>query len=455
MRMTMVAVVLVWMGAGCGDDGATVTGDASSSETGTSADTTATSAETTTFDSTSPTSTTTTADTTDTGTSTTAGPTTDTTTDTSSSETVDPTTESSSESSSTGEPTQGFGPPVEVELDIDFEPLALVIDDFNGDGVLDLLVTGTSDSVVVGATFLGDGSGGFGAAIDAEIGGCSAFPITGAIDDDASADLFSGTCVDDPVFYLADGDGTFTSTEVLDPWLLAPVRSSRFVDHDVDGDDDLVIVTVGGGDAQLHLATQGDELTWPLTTVSAEVEDIAFDPDGLSIAQLDGEGAGDTLLLDVSSSLAFMIADGAGHQPAVPIDIDIEPTTLIATDLDDDGLDDVIVGSRTGTSVQVVRNDNLTFTADTPLNLVDIAPLDLAAGSWTMPGEIDIAVLDANAPAIVMLAADGADGFMPGDFLGLPSLAVRLLSADLDGDGREDLIAATFASGSVTVFLAE
>lgn len=434
MRPSIVAVVMVSLGAGCGDDGAVATGDDSSSDTGTWADTTFSSVDTT-----SPSTTSTTSDTTTTTTADTSGT------------TEDPSASSESEASSTGDPIAPLGPPLEQALDIDFDPLALALDDLDGDGILDLLITGTSDGTVVGATLLGMGNGGFGDPIDAEVGACSAFPISGAIDDDASADLYFGTCLDDPVFYLAAGDGTFVTTEVLDPWLEPPVRSSRFVDHDDDGDDDLVLLTVGNDDPQLHLATSNGDLTWPLTSTSAALGK-AFDPDGLSIAMLDDDARGDALLLDANSSLAFAIAQDGGYGTATEIVLDLEPTTVTPFDLDDDGDDDLAVASRTSGYLEVLRNDALAFDAQAVLDLGTIAPLELAVARWG-DGGVHIAVLDASAPQVEVLVWDGGEVLTSVDTIELPSLAIRLLHGDLDGDGSMDLVAATFVAGSITVLL--
>ncbi len=432
-------VVTVSLVAACGDDGAVISDDTTSSETGTSAEMTFSTLETT-----SPTSTSTT-DTTTTATSST------TTVDTSGT-TDDPTTEGESESSSTGEPHPPFYPPVELPMGIDFEPLALALDDLDGDGVLDLLVTGTDGGgTVVGASLLGDGFGGFDPPIDAQVGGCSAFPITGSIDDDEAADLYFGNCLTDPVFWSSDGDGTFTATEVLDPWPEPPVRSSRFVDHDADGDQDLVLLTVGNADPELHLATHGDDLTWPLQSSPAATDEPTFDPDGLSIVNLDGDERGDALLLDAENSLAYMLAVDGGHADAVAIATDVSPTTVAPYDLDGDGDDDLVCASRTGGTLQVLSNDALAFAAEQVVDLGDVAPLELAVGRWGN-GNVHVAVLDAGAPHVQVLESDGV-GLDASLSIELPSLAVRLLHGDLNGDGVDDLVAATFAAGSVTVIL--
>jgi hypothetical protein len=51
------------------------------------------------------------------------------------------------------------------------------------------------------------------------------------------------------------------------------------------------------------------------------------------------------------------------------------------------------------------------------------------------------------------LRGDGAGGLGDPQERALPSGAIRVHAADLDGDGFDDLVAATFAAHSVSVLL--
>ncbi len=374
--------------------------------------------------------------------------------------TVDPDSSSGSESgTTTGEPIDPFGEAVEIPLALAFDPLALALEDFDGDGALDLLVTGTSGGVVAGATLLGDGAGGFAAPIDAGVTACSAFPIHGAIDDDGAADLFFGTCSTEAIAYTSNGDGTFAPVELLDGWFLPPVRSSRFVDHDGDGDDDLVMLTVDDmGLPQLHLATNDGALPWSVTTSDMVLAGRpGFDPNALGVVRIDDDAGGDVTMIEVGTTLAYARALApTGHEAPVAVATDIAPSSVGVFDLEDDGLDELLVASRDDEALQLLHNaGDGTFAVDSPLELGDVIPLELALGRFDGDDTHDLAVLDLPTPTIAVYVGLGGGSFELVGPRELPSVAVRLLSGDLGGSAAPDLVAATFANGSITVLLAE
>jgi len=376
--------------------------------------------------------------------------------------TVDPDSSSGDTGTSTGgEPFDPFGPAIEIPLELAFDPIALAMADFDGDGDLDLLVTGTAGGVVAGATLLGDGDGGFGPPIDAGVTACSAFPIFGAIDDDEAVDLFFGTCSTEAIAHTATGDGTFAPVELLDGWFLPPVRSSRFADHDGDGDDDLLMLTVDDlGQVQVHLALHGDTLPWEVTTTDVAVRSRpAFEPNALVAASLSGDALVDVLLVEVDATLVSLRAlSPVGHDDASVLPIDVVPSAVVAQNFYGGGAggrDDLVVASRSEGALQVVHNDDDDgIEPRPPIDLGGLVPLEVVVGRFDDDVYDDFAVLDVAEPSVLAVRGTGG-AYEVGATVELPSPAVRLLAGDLDDDQRPDLVAATFANGSVTVLLAE
>jgi hypothetical protein len=437
--------VVLWA-AGCGDDGAV----AESGSTGTSlGDTSLLTADgdfSGTLDASGPTSLTTVADTSgtdSTGSSSTGSSSTGSSGSTGSSSTgVD--------TSSTGEPVDPFGEPVSAALGVDFLPLALEPGDFDGDGVVDLLITGTDAGSVVGATRLGDGAGGFAAAVDAGITACSAFGVVGRVDDGAADDLFFGVCNGDGVFYGGQPGGAFTGLDVLPDWAGAPVVGSRFGDVDGDGDDDLAVFTTASG-VQLHVATHGAP-PWSVST--RDVDGSAWDdavPNRFRLGDLDGDAMLDAVFVAQGIGVA-VVFDLVDDPVAQPIALGVAPWSVEVVDLESDGDLDLVVSSLDDGALELLTNDGSgDFVGAGSVATGDVDPFEVVFGDFDGDLVLDVAILDDDTAELAYgLGATGLDTFQTRT-LGSP--AIRLHARDLDGNGTDDLVAATFEAGTIEVLL--
>lgn len=420
--------------AGCGDDGAV----AEAGSTGTSlGDTSLLTAEgdfSGTLDATGPTSLTTVAD----------------TSGTSSSTGSSGSSSSGADSSSTGGPVDPFGEPVSVALGVDFLPLALEPGDFDGDGVVDLLITGTDAGTVVGATRRGDGAGGFAAAVDAAITACSAFGVVGRVDDGVADDLFLGVCEGAGVFFGGQPDGAFTALDVLPDWPGAPVVGSRFGDVDGDGDDDLAIFTTADG-VQLHVATHGAP-PWSVST--RDVDGSAWRdlvPSRFRIGDLDGDAMLDAVFVAQGSGVA-VVFDLADDPVAEPLVLGVAPWSAELVDLESDGDLDIVVSSLDDHALQLFANDGSgDFVEAGAIATGDLAPFEVVFGDFDGDLVPDVALLDDDGPEVAYgLAATGL-AMLQTRTLGSP--AIRLHARDVDGNGADDLVAATFEAGTIDVLL--
>jgi hypothetical protein len=431
--------VVLWA-AGCGDDGAV----AESGSTGTSlGDTSLLTADgdfSGTLDASGPTSLTTVADTSGTGSS----------TDSSTGPSGSSGSSSGADTSSTGEPADPFGEPVSAALGVDFLPLALEPGDFDGDGVVDLLITGTDAGTVVGATRLGDGAGGFAAAVDAGITACSAFGVVGRVDVGAADDLFFGVCNGDGVFYGGQPDGAFTALDVLPDWAGAPVVGSRFGDVDGDGDDDLAVFTTADG-VQLHVATHGAP-PWSVST--RDVDGTAWDdavPNRFRLGDLDGDAMLDAVFVAQGIGVA-VVFDLADDPVAQPLALGVAPWSVEVVDLESDGDLDLVVSSLEDHALQVFTNDGSgDFVAAGSVATGDVDPFEVVFGDFDGDLVLDAAILDDDTPELAY--GLGATGLATFQTRTLGSPAIRLHARDLDGNGTDDLVAATFEAGTLEVLL--
>jgi hypothetical protein len=317
----------------------------------------------------------------------------------------------------------------------------LFVGDANEDGRPDALLSGPFGFLVAP----GDGTGRFGEPTLVRAGWTFAVALTD-VDADGHPDLvgavWSGLAVS-----AGRGRGAFAQT----PWLPLPAAypfawTLAAADLDRDGRSDLVafLGTTGvSGAIGVLRAGRGAVDLYPLTAYAA----------GVVVADVDGDHVPDLLVPDYSSYNPLLLrgrGDGT-FDPAVALTA-ITGTSVLVGDVSGDGIADLVaVGHYSGDPIRVAlgRGDRR---------------FDPVVTGTTLPGYDQIALADVDGDGrsdlVLALAAGGGVTFRTYRSLGDGSFAAPVARtvavagaravtlADLDGDGRADLAFVAPATGA-------
>jgi hypothetical protein len=370
-------------------------------------------------------------------------------------------------------------------------PKALLLADLNEDGVLDLVTasgapagSGTGAGMVM--VRLGQGSGGAG---DGSFGAPAYFAagvqlsclVAADFDEDGILDVAAGDDLGQKVVVLLGkgdagvGNGTFAA-----PTAFAAGRRPRSIaagDFDEDGITDLVF-----GD---EAPPNGDQVTVLRGLGAGGVGDGGFAPPvsfpagetmlGLVVADFDEDGISD-LAVTTWSPMGVSVLRGAGTAgagngaflPPVLYPTSLPPFGLVAGDFDEDGITDLAATSHDyevpdGGSVRILRGRGEGGTGDGTFDPEVIHPASrdpsaIVADDFDGDGIVDLAVANTIVDSVTVLLGQGIDDDGDGTFgettsYRAPATPFALASADLNADGRPDLVVAEFSSSEARVFL--
>jgi hypothetical protein len=339
--------------------------------------------------------------------------------------------------------------------------LPRAVADLNRDGKLDLIALSADGKKV--RVLLGNGAGGFAAPRSFSTGSSysdTRFPpslAAGDFNGDHRPDVAVVTSVGVSVLG-GRGNGTLGAPRLY-PTGVEPVGITAG-DFNRDGRDDLAVANFGSQDISVLLADTSGNFRAPPLTVTPRVE-----PTGLAVADLNGDGKNDLVLTNLGSSvLGVLLGNGDGTFQARTVAVPARQTFAVATrDVNRDGKIDIVAAidqPTVGPAVAVLLgNGNGTFqTARTfaiDFGPFDLSPSSLKLGDFNGDGKMDIAVsaqqLGGGADAARVFLGNGNGTFQAGRTLAGGD-AGPLVPADLNGDGKTDLIAAS-AQGGVDVFL--
>ncbi|MBZ5715139.1 FG-GAP-like repeat-containing protein [Nannocystis pusilla] len=327
------------------------------------------------------------------------------------------------------------------------EPSQVIVEDFNGDGHLDIIAAEPNPKKI--HVRLGDGAGGFDAGTGFSVPDNLPRGLTSAdIDGDGDLDVLVRSNAGVTVL-VNNGAGKFINGG---PALAASAAPQALVAADIDGDGDPDFATADGTSHNVSVRWGAAGTTFSAAkTLRAglEVSDIVA-------ADLEGDGQIDLVALNKKSGNVSVFKNLGDRNFArqrtyrVPLD----STWMRVADIDGDDHLDLLVLDPAARSVYVRPGDGAGGFLDAPYHVrLGALPSSMELVDIDHDGNLDLLGVYWEFGKSFLLTATG-DG--AGQFSGVvlqqnASLADDVAAGDLDGDGRRDLVVTLPTSQTIEV----
>ncbi|MBV9959695.1 MAG: VCBS repeat-containing protein [Acidobacteria bacterium] len=313
----------------------------------------------------------------------------------------------------------------------------VAVGDFNGDGKMDVVVTGISSSISGLYSAPGDGQGHLG--LKRFFITYNFVPVSPTVADfngDGKLDVAAGEVSGSRVAIIyGDGTGSFSRMSLFDTGLAGPNSVGGAVDLNGDGRPDLVVANRESNKIQILFNRGHGRMVFSAAyTVGASPRDV-------ETGDFDGDGKTDIAVANHDSSdvsILYSIGGSGNFGGAVNYNVGHPLYALTVADFNGDGKTDFAASGNE--YVTVIQNNGAGFNApaDYAAPGCDIST-SLAVGDFNGDQKLDIAVANLNGNgAVAVLRGTGTGSFLSavGLWRGIKSVA----AADFNGDGRTDIL---------------
>lgn len=328
------------------------------------------------------------------------------------------------------------------------ESRAVVLEDFNQDGKLDMAVTAIASGLGIGVDYLqifdGKGDGSFlqarQIATDRSPNELRAGDITGdGITDLVTIGYDEQSSVPRISIFAGNGDGTFDSPTYVNTGS-TPV-DVELVDLNSDGLLDLVSLDPAAGQISRFLNQGSGSFS------EAETDSVSTDRQTLGSGDLNADGNIDVIVGGgASSSASLFLGSSTGSLTAGTAisSLGRSITGFVVADLDLDGDLDIAASNTNTTRVNIALNSGTGTFTSSAANTVGTRAEDIKGADLNKDGYMDLFVLNEDSRSISVLLGNGAASYTNATTLALGGTstfgAFDMALGDIDNDGVIDIV---------------
>ncbi len=358
-------------------------------------------------------------------------------------------------------------------------PNSVTAADVNGDGKPDLIVANANDStvsVLLNTTVPGAATPSFAAQQTFATGSFPVSVTAADVNGDGKPDLIVANASDNTVSVLlnttAPGAATpsFAAQQTFATGSV-PI-SVTAADVNGDGKPDLIVANQNDNTVSVLLNTTAPGAATP-SFAAQQTFATGSGPASVTVADVNGDGKPDLIVANENGNTVSVLLNTTAPGAATPsfaaqqtFATGSAPISVTAADVNGDGKPDLIVANANDSTVSVLLNTTpapaTTFDANSfaaqQTFATGSAPISVTAADVNGDGKPDLIVANGNDNTVSVLLNTTAPGAATPSFAAQQTFAtgsdpISVTAADVNGDGKPDLIVANGNDSTVSVLL--